>query len=503
MRSRRISARSPTQAKTRAAALITILAFIALLSGCGDSSAPQQGQAEAEPAQAAVTSSSPATPALKLDAFSVDFEYHTLDNGLKVILSRDTTAPVVTVAVYYNIGFRIEPKDRTGFAHLFEHMMFQGSENLGKMEFIELVNSNGGVLNGSTRFDYTNYFEIVPSHKLETMLWAEADRMRGLKITDENLANQQGVVKNEVKVNVLNQPYGGFPWLWLPQYANENWYNSHNFYGDLDDLDAATLADVADFFSRYYVPNNAALAIVGDFEPSEALAWAEQYFGNIPASAEAIVLPDIAEPRQEAEKNVSQLDPLATRPGFAFAYHVPERLTPEWYAMGLIDQILLQGDDSLLHQALVQKAGITSGIGGGINALLGNMLNYKGPMLWSASFIHDAGISREEILQVLDGVIEQIRTTPVDQATLDRALVKWRSDYYDQVSSTYGFGRADLLASLALFDDNPGLINEFEAGMRAVSRELIQQTAQEYLRSSNRTTLELEAGAATKEQDNA
>jgi predicted Zn-dependent peptidase len=371
------------------------------------------------------------------------------------------------------------------------------------MEFIQLVNSNGGVLNGSTRFDYTNYFAIVPSHKLETMLWAEADRMRGLKITDENLANQQGVVKNEVKVNVLNQPYGGFPWLWLPQYANENWYNSHNFYGDLDDLDAATLADVADFFARYYAPNNAALAIVGDFEPGEALAWAEQYFGDIPASAEPIELPDISEPRQEAEKNVSRPDPLATRPGFAFAYHVPERLTPEWYAMGLIDQILLQGDDSLLHQALVKEAGITSNIGGGINALLGNMLNYKGPMLWSASFIHDPGIGREEILQVVDGVIEQLRTTPVDQATLDRALVKWRSNYYDQVSSTFGFGRADLLASLALFDDNPALINEFEAGMQAVTSELIQQTAQEYLRSSNRTTLELEAGAATQEQDNA
>lgn len=142
--------------------------------------------------------------------FSVPVEYYTLDNGLKVILSQDKTAPTAIVAVYYHIGFRIEPKDRTGFAHLFEHMMFQGSENLGKMEFIKLVQENGGVLNGSTRFDFTNYFEIVPSNKLETMLWAEADRMRGLNITQENLTNQQGVVKNEVKVNVLNQPYGGF-----------------------------------------------------------------------------------------------------------------------------------------------------------------------------------------------------------------------------------------------------------------------------------------------------
>lgn len=472
---------------------IAAIAAVFLLYGCGKDSAPLEtpNAANQAPEAAAAVVASP-----EHQPFTVDYEYHTLDNGLKVILSQDTTAPVVTVAVYYNIGFRIEPKDRTGFAHLFEHMMFQGSENLGKMEFISLVNSNGGVLNGSTRFDYTNYFAIVPAHKLETMLWAEADRMRGLDITEENLANQQGVVKNEVKVNVLNQPYGGFPWLWLPQYANENWYNSHNFYGDLEDLDAASLADVADFFTRYYAPNNAALAIVGDFNPAEALAMVEKYFADIPASPKPIEQPDISEPRQEAEKTESMTDALATRPGFAFAYHAPERLTPQWYAMGLIDQILLQGDDSLLHQALVQQAGITDGVGGGINALLGNMLNYKGPMLWSGSFIHDTGTSTEEILQIIDGVIDQLKAQPVSTAELNRALVKWRSDFYDQVSSTFGFGRADLLASLALFDDDPGLLNAFEKGMQAVTPELIQQTAQEYLRSSNRTTLALVAGAA-------
>ena len=482
---------------------ITALTLAGMLYGCGESATTEQAASTADGTQEKTADTDTAAIASPASAFTVDFDYHTLDNGLKVILSQDHTAPVVTVAVYFNIGFRIEPRDRTGFAHLFEHMMFQGSENLGKMEFISLVNANGGVLNGSTRFDYTNYFEIVPAHKLETMLWAEADRMRGLNITDENLANQQGVVKNEVKVNVLNQPYGGFPWLWLPQYANENWYNSHNFYGDLEDLDAASLADVADFFSRYYAPNNAALAIVGDFDSTEALAMVEKYFAEIPASAEPIALPDISEPRQEAEKTESMTDALATRPGFAFAYHVPERLTPEWYAMGLIDQILLQGDDSLLHQALVKEAGITDSISGGINALLGTMLNYKGPMLWSASFIHDQSTSQDQILQVMDGVIEQFKAAAIDQALLDRALVKWRSDYYEQVSSTFGFGRADLLASLALFDNNPGLINEFEKGMQMVTPELIQRTAQEYLRSSNRTTLELVAGAATAAQTTA
>ncbi len=148
------------------------------------------------------------------------------------------SAPTVATAVYYRVGFRVEPKDRTGFAHLFEHMMFQGSQNTsGKLEFIRLVQENGGILNGSTRFDFTNYFEILPSNKLETALWAEADRMKGLAVTEEDLKNRLGVVSNEVKVNVLNTPYGGFPWLWMPQYANQNWYNAHNFYGDLKDIE--------------------------------------------------------------------------------------------------------------------------------------------------------------------------------------------------------------------------------------------------------------------------
>jgi predicted Zn-dependent peptidase len=428
-------------------------------------------------------------------------EYHTLDNGLKVILSQDKTAPLVTVAVYYNIGFRIEPRDRTGFAHLFEHMMFQGSSNLGKNEFVGLVQRNGGVLNGSTRFDFTNYFEIVPSNKLETMLWAEADRMRSLDITEDNLTNQQGVVKNEVKVNVLNTPYGGFPWLDMPQYANTNWYNAHNFYGELDDLDAASLDDVAQFFSKYYAPNNAALAIVGDFEYADALAMVRKYFGDIRPSAEPIELPDISEPRQEEQKTASRLDPLATQPGFAFAYHAPERLTPEWYAMGLLDQILVQGEDSRLHQVMVKREGITSSVDGGLNAFLGNMLNYKGPMLWQAFLIHDEKVDQEAILSLLDEVVEQVRTEPVDAETLARAKVKWRSGFYDTVADNFGFGRADLLASLALFDDKPARINEFEAEILKVTPDLILQTAQEYLRPTNRTVLVLEAGASTGEQE--
>lgn len=372
--------------------------------------------------------------------FSVPVTYYQLDNGLKVILSRDTTAPTVIVAVYYNIGFRIEPKDRTGFAHLFEHMMFQGSENLGKMEFIKLVQQNGGVLNGSTRFDFTNYFEIVPSHKLETMLWAEADRMRGLDITQENLSNQQGVVKNEVKVNVLNQPYGGFPWLDMPQYANENWYNAHNFYGDLEDLDAANLEDVQSFFNTYYSPNNAALAVVGDFEEAEARAWIEQYFGDIP-SAEIPPQPDISEPRQEEEKSFVKNDSLANKPALAVAYHMPERNSPEYYAMGLLDQILVQGDNGLLVQKLENEKGFTSNVSGGIN-YLGNMFNYKGPMLWMYDLTYDNDTSQEEVLAAIEEVMSGLKDR-LTQEMLDQAIVKIRSQLYDNLGGSFGLGRAD------------------------------------------------------------
>ncbi|KXI26941.1 M16 family metallopeptidase [Paraglaciecola hydrolytica] len=426
-------------------------------------------------------------------SFNVPVHYSTLDNGLKVVISPDTTSPVAVVGVYYHIGFRIEPKDRTGFAHLFEHMMFQGSENLGKMEFISLVQNNGGVLNGSTRFDYTNYFEIVPAHKLETMLWAEADRMRGLAITQENLTNQQGVVKNEVKVNVLNQPYGGFPWLDMPQYAFNNWYNSHNFYGDLADLDAATLEDVNDFFKQYYAPNNAVVVVVGDVDIDHTLTLIKNYFADIP-SAPMAAKPDLTELRQEQEKRFNKFDKLAPKPAFALAYKMPPRNTPEYFAMGIIDQLLVQGSDSLMHQELVKNKQITGDVGGGINYLLGNMFNYDGPMLWMSSFTHDEQHSQQAIISAVDGVIAQLSEMPIPQESIDRALVKLRSALFDEVDSFYGFGKLDLLASFALFDNNPARINELEAQFKAVTPELIKSTVKEYLRATNRTILTVTPG---------
>ncbi|HYK37852.1 pitrilysin family protein [Alloacidobacterium sp.] len=417
--------------------------------------------------------------------FHVPVEYYKLPNGLRVVLSPDHTAPTVCIGVYYRIGFRIEPKDRTGFAHLFEHMMFQGSRNLGKMEFIKLIQSNGGILNGSTRFDFTNYFEVVPSNKLETVLWAEADRMSGLAVTEENLKNQQGVVGNEVKVNVLNRPYGGFPWIDLPMAANTNWYNAHNFYGDLTDIESAKLDEVKKFFDTYYAPNNAALTIVGDFDPAEAKKFVEKYFGPIKPS-QLPPQPDLSEPRQEAEKRITKTDPLAPRPALAIAYHMPERNTPEYYAMGLIEQMLIEGNDSLLYKELVQKRGLTDSIEGGIN-LLGNMFDYAGPMLLSADVRYDPTTSSDTVLAGMDAAINPLLEKPVDKQLLDRARVKARSSLYDTMTQFGGFGLMDLLSSFALFDDDPARVNSIVPSFDKVTPELIQKTAQDYLRPTNRT----------------
>ena len=415
-------------------------------------------------------------------------QYYTLPNGLKVVLSRDPSVPTATVAVYYGIGFRIEPRDRTGFAHLFEHLMFQGSEHAPKGTFDKIIYNSGGINNGSTRFDYTNYYEVVPSNALGAVLWVEADRMRKLEITEEALKNQQGVVANEVKVNVLNQPYGGWPWLDMPQLANTNWYNAHNFYGDLEDLEGATMADAKQFFEAFYRPNNAVLVVAGDIDYARTKAMIARYFGTVPRGA-PVKLPSVAEPRQTAEKFKVKPDPLAPRPAFTAAWHMPERNSRAWYAMGLLDQILVQGQDSRLHQKLVRETGIASGVQGGINIGLGNMYNYRGPMLWTVAFIHDAAKTRPEITAVLDSVIEDVRARPVSADELQRARNKIRSNLYNLADPSTRFGLVDLLAVGAMWENDPNWVNRLEAGFNRVTAADIQAAAKEYLRPTNRSIL--------------
>jgi zinc protease len=433
-----------------------------------------------------------------VNRLNVPIEYATLSNGLKVVIAPDTSAPVVTVGVYYKIGFRLEPHGRSGFAHLFEHMMFQGSANAPKMQHIKLINSSGGVLNGSTHYDVTNYFEAVPSNALERILWLEADRMRALKVDDENLRNQRDVVKEEVRVNVLNQPYGGFPWLDLPPIAFRNWANAHNFYGDFADLDAASLADVQTFFKTYYTPNNAALLVLGDVKSDEGLALAKKYFENIPAGATP-PFADPREPEQTEERRGEVEEKFGTLPAIAVGYTLPKRRTPEWYAMSLLDQALHGGRAGRLYRELVLEKQIAVEADGGIDDLFG----YNGPTQMVTRVLHKPEYSRDQTLATFDSVLEDVQRSGISADELQQLKVKFRSDYFSTLESGHGgmprFGLMHLLACFSLFDNEPQLVNTILEGFLAVKPKEIQAVAGKYLRPANRAIVFRQPVAQAKE----
>jgi zinc protease len=429
----------------------------------------------------------------------IAMEYTTLANGLKVVIVPDTSAPVVTVGVYYKIGFRLEPQGRSGFAHLFEHMMFQGSANAPKMQHIKLINSSGGLLNGSTHYDVTNYYESVPSNALERVLWLEADRMRALQVDDENLRNQRDVVKEEVRVNVMNQPYGGFPWLDLPPVAFRNWANAHNFYGDFADLDAADLADVQAFFKTYYVPNNAVLLVLGDVKGDEGVALAEKYFADIPAGAPP-PFADSREPEQKEERRGQVEEKFGTLPAMAVGYTAPERRTTDWCAMALLDQALHGGRAGRMYRELVLEKQIAVEADGGIDDIFG----YNGPTQMVTRILHKPEYSAENTLAAFDSVIGDLQEHGISEDELNQLKVKWRSDYYSTLEGGRGgmprYGLMHLLACFTLFDNQPQLVNSILDGFLAVKREEIQAVAKKYLRPANRAVVfRTPVKAATKE----
>src|SRR4051812_46214660 len=421
--------------------------------------------------------------------FTVPVVYDKLPNGLRVVVSENHAAPVVVVELMYRIGFRIEPRERTGFAHLFEHLMFQGSEHVGKFEHVRIVNENGGTLNGSTRFDHTNYFEVMPSNALELAMWLEADRMRSLKLTPENLKNQQNVVSEEVRVNVLNQPYAAFEWLGLPQKANTNWYNAHNFYGDLSEIEAATLEDVKKFFDTYYVPNNAVLVVTGDTTVDEVMRLAEKHFGSIPQHP-LPPPPDISEPPQTAEKTFIESDKLARTPAVAFGYHLPERMSPDFFALSLLDPLLVGDESAKLYQTLIKDKQIAAGVSGGFNYGLGNNFDYNGPMLYTFRVDYRPDLKGADVLKAVDEVISGVQKNGITDEELKQAKVNLRSGLFETLESQGGFGRADLLAAFALYDDDPNRINTVFTQLDKVTTADVQAAARKRLVPANRTSID-------------
>ncbi len=415
----------------------------------------------------------------------IPVEHITLENGLRVIASPDRSAPFVTVGVYYQIGFRLEPFGRSGFAHLFEHMMFQGSENAGKMEHIRLINASGGLLNGTTNYDLTNYFESVPSNALERVLWLEADRMRALKVDDENLRNQRDVVKEEVRVNVMNQPYGGFPWLDLPPVAFRNWPNAHNFYGDFVDLDAATLDDVQHFFRTYYAPNNAVLLILGDFEVQEGFALAKKYFEDIPKAP----LPpkaDVTEQPQIEERRGEVIEKFGPLPAMAIGYTLPPRESKDWFAATLMDGVLHGGRAGRVHRELVLEKQIAIEATGG-----GDSIDTNGPTQMVTRIFHRADVASGDVIAAFDSIIRDLQEKGITEDELAPVKVKFRSDYYSMLEGGMGshmprFGLMHYLACFTLFDGDPNRINTLLDGFEAVTPAEIRAAAKKYLVPKNR-----------------
>jgi predicted Zn-dependent peptidase len=421
-----------------------------------------------------------------LSGLHIEVESRKLANGLRVVVSPERTAPLVTVGVYYNIGFRLEPHGRSGFAHLFEHMMFQGSENAGKMVHIKLVNSSGGVLNGSTHYDLTNYFETVPSNALERMLWLESDRMRALKVDDENLRNQRDVVKEEVRVNVLNQPYGGFPWLDLPPVAFRNWANAHNFYGEFADLDAATLADVREFFRTYYVPSNAVLLIVGDVEREEAFTLAKHYFEDIP-SIPTPIQADTTEPPQTEERRGTVEEKFGTLPAVAIGYRFPARRTPDWYAMSLLDHALHGGRAGRFYRRLVLEQQLAVEAAGDT----GDPFDYNGPSQLVTRIIYKPEVTADQMMSAYDAIVDDVRKNGIAADELEHVKVKFRAEYYSSLEGGHGssfprFGLMHYLACFTLFDNDPSLINSILDGFMKVTPEQVKAAAEKYLAPSQR-----------------
>ena len=428
---------------------------------------------------------------LQAKPVNVPVVYYKLPNGLKVVISEDHIAPVVTVGVYYNVGFRVEPKGRTGFAHLFEHMMFQGSANVKKFEHAKYVEANGGSTNGHTDFDYTNYYETLPSNRLEMALWLEADRMRSLDISEENLKNQQNVVSEEVRVNVLNQPYQLFEWIELWKNAFTNWNNSHNGYGELDEINAATIEDVRSFFKTYYAPNNAVLTIVGDVDSAEVKKMIEKHFGTL-AAQPAPPKADLTEPAQTKEKRVSQPDKLANLPALATGYHIPAQSSPDFPAMALLVQILQGDDSSRWYQRLVKEKELTLDLTGGLN-YFGNEFDYTGPMIMTTRTTFKPGHTVDEVLKEMDAVTAEIVAKGITDKELADAKVRYKSNFYSQLESS--FGKAHLLSVLALFRDDPNQINSLLTPFEDVTAAQVKAAAGKYLVASNRTVIDRVAEA--------
>jgi predicted Zn-dependent peptidase len=428
-----------------------------------------------QPTAAAKTQ--PAEKALSpRDSYDIAFNEFKLKNGLRVLLAEDPRAPTFSICVTYNVGSRDENPGRTGFAHLFEHMLFQGSENVGKGEHFILIQNNGGSANGTTNADRTNYFETLPANQLELGIFLEADRMRAPAITQANFDNQRLTVQEERRQNYDNRPYGK-TYEAVIDLAYDNFAYKHSTIGSMADLDAATIEDATAFFRNHYAPNNAVLALVGNFKSETALALIKKYFENIPAQAPPAA-PDMTEPAQQGERRKSIEDSFAQTPRLDIVYKIPPGNTPDWYALDVLGNVLSSGVSSRLYQKFVKEKELALSVVADAN-------EQRGPALFWFSIMSRPTTDLGELERLLQDEILRVQDQGIADWELKKVKMQLRRQRAQQLYSSRS--RANALGHFAVYYNDPNLVNSVWRKYDAVTLADLQRVARLYFKDSTRT----------------
>jgi zinc protease len=408
----------------------------------------------------------------------VQFSDSKLPNGLRVIVSQDHAAPVVSVCVAFDVGSRNEKPGKTGFAHLFEHLMFKGSQNVADGELSALIENYGGDHNGQTDKDHTIYFEEVPANQLDMVLFLEADRMKALALTKENLANQLEAVKEERRLRVDNQPYGKTSEV-LDEMAFENFGNKHSIIGSMADLDTASLEDFTSFYKTYYAPNNAVLSISGDVDPAVTLEKVRKYFAGIPSGPPPPKL-DTTEPAQTAERRKTIDDPLARLVLIDAGYHIPGGLSPDMDALNALASILGTGRSSRMYDSLVRRQQLAVQVYTGASGS-------KGPTLFALEAIAAPGKPLADVEAAMYAEVEKLKTGQIQDWELEKARNGAKRGLVGALRNS--LQRAILLARYGVFYNDPGVINTRYERIAAVTAADVQRVARQYLVAANRSVV--------------
>jgi len=421
-------------------------------------------------------------------SYDIEFKEFKLKNGLRVLLAEDHRAPTYSICVTYNVGSRDERPGRTGFAHLFEHMLFQGSENVGKGEHFILVQNNGGSANGTTNIDRTNYFETLPSNQLELGIFLEADRMRAPAINQANFDNQRLTVQEERRQSYDNRPYGK-TYETVIDLAYDNFPYKHSTIGSMEDLNAATVADAEAFFRTYYAPNNAVLAMVGDFKADMALGLIKKYFENIPAQTPPNA-PDMSEPEQKGERRKVIEDGFAQTPRLDLVYKIPAGNTPDWYALDVLGHVLSNGVSSRLYQKFVKEKEMALSVYADAN-------EQRGPSLFWFSIMARPTTDLGELEKLLYEEIARLQNEAVADGELKKVHMQLRRQRAQQLYSSRS--RANSLGHFAVYYNDAQLINTIWRKYESVTRADLQRVARAYFTETNRTIVTtLPKAAATQ-----